>query len=279
MCHAQVANLPPGPYQLIIPLAPNTPFPPLENFNITLSGQGTGADFTVPATRYPIIPMLLLTNFYRAVVSNHGLPQLRSFFPTFANMIRNYASNGAVNCSNDMTANAIVEASNLALAQQLGWARHATTAAVPPGLGSLGAYYAWLPGNFYIGPSNLNDTNTGAPIDMGSVHVVGQAYWNKLSETAALMQSYINNPNLAVLPIIDRNLTTIAQTQNAFPLVPISWQFSGGEYRINTNRPIPSDDPSDTSEPVVGLATDACTALVPTFDQIRRRYSALTIDD
>ncbi len=271
----QVATLIPGASNLLIQTTPSiSPYSLLLNFNASLTQQGTGAAYTVPVSRHPVISLRTLSLAYNAAITNGHLRTLAPLMETLSNNIRQYAGNGGVNCADATIATGIVQASNLALGQATGWVYAQSNARPPPGRDQLGQYFIWMPGNLFIGPTNRGDRLHEQEFDHNAIHVVGRPHWLKLNQINVNLVQYINTSNISFLTAAVLDMNTLASTTSSQVLVGSRWELRNGQYFINTSLPTSIPDVEETSQSNAALNSAACNGLTPTFRQMRARLTA-----
>jgi hypothetical protein len=275
ICLAQeVAMLIPGGSDMRLPntLESKSPYPPLRNFNSSLTAQGDDGDlFPEPAIFYSIIPKKILLTAYNTALENNHLHVFNTLMKILSDNIRIYAAKGGVNCNVPATASGIVEASNLALGQLNGWVYQLNhfAARVPPGLTELGMYYLSLPGNSYIGPTRRNDTPPPDTIDITSIPIIGRQQFNILNNSYNALRQYILTRNMAFLTSAINGINTLAMITSIYPLSPSQWVFFNGAYRIRPEL-LTSTTP-ETQRSDSKMRETGCNALTPTLDQIRAK--------
>ncbi|MFW5402704.1 hypothetical protein V2A85_23965, partial [Yersinia sp. 1252 StPb PI] len=264
-------TLPAGRYDIAIDTGILSPFPAVLNFNNSLTEQGTSTNFPITATWFPIIPQGTLSIFLERVIHRGHLGILNGFLTQFGKTLRMYAGNGGVNCAVSPTNTEIVEAANLSLAAAQQWVTGGgwrTAVGIKP----FNAYYKWLPGNYYIGPTNRSDLPTAGNIDVEAQHIIGNSHWNLLNNLNVQIQLYLRNESTVTLEEINKQLMSLSETLSVAPLRPNNWQFSNGFYRINTSNQTTTDVSLALLVPLSGFNVEACNLLTPTFEQMRRRY-------
>ncbi|WP_146011709.1 MULTISPECIES: hypothetical protein [Burkholderia] len=268
LCHADPEDFPPGSYELELGARPGAPYPPLQNYNIDLSAQGSGPDYSVEVSRHHIIPYNVLRAFYNRVMETHGeILRFRSFLIVFGRNIPSYASAASLDCERNRLD--YLEASNLALAVADNYARWGGNRP-PPGLDTFQEFYTWLPGNLFIGPNNRSD-DPGEGFEEGAVEIVGQNAFNTLSSVYQNMVRY-NNGDQSVLGSIATGLTQIADRRSVYPLYSGDWQYVNGEYRIKTPQGKRTNT-HPTSIPASATTSDTCNSIIPDFEKIKAKYA------
>lgn len=222
-----------GKYELTIGTRPSAPYNSIMNYNTSLTQQGMGAAYPTAVSRHHIIPFNVLRTFYNLVVSQNRFRNLRSFFSEYANNIRHYASVNGVGCNNIGTD--LLDAGNLAQAHSFALI-HGGGSIIAPGFDTFEQFYAWLPGNLFIGPSNrLDDPLNG--FESNAHIVVGREYFDILARTNSRMQQYINGDHSTeLLRSITVDLAKIANRKRIFQLNPENWVYEKGQYKLNENK-------------------------------------------
>ncbi|AZC39470.1 hypothetical protein C4K37_5105 [Pseudomonas chlororaphis subsp. piscium] len=240
-------QFPAGGYNLVIEARPSVPYPGLDNYNVDLTASGVGPNYTVSVSRHHIIPFNVLRLFYNRVVENNALANARGFFGTYANNVRFYAQANGINC--DSLGDDLITAANIAQAQGYGIV-HGSGNDNAPGFDTFEQFYAWIPGNLFIGPNNRSDDPHDG-FESGAGVVVGSGTFSILSRLYSNMNRY-NNGDDSVLNAIVVDLTKIASHKKIYTLRAEDWEFIGGKYRLrklepefNNNADIDSDYYSD----------------------------------
>lgn len=228
-----------GQFELNIGSRPSVPYLPLNNYNTSLTDSGTGSQYTVAVSRHHIIPFNVLRAFYNRVSQQNALTQTRGFLGVFSNNLVYYASAGGSNCQ--IMGNDLVDAANLAEGQGLGITTGGGSS-MAPGFDTFEQFYAWLPGNLFIGPNNRSDD----PMDRFESNarvVVGDENFNILSRTYNNMIRYNNGDN-SLLNSITSDLSRIANRRTVYSLRAGDWEFVNGKYRLRTTGKFtdPADD-------------------------------------
>lgn len=218
-----------GQFELNIGSRPAVPYLPLNNYNTNLTDSGTGSQYTVPVSRHHIIPFNVLRAFYNRVSQQNALTQTRGFWGVFSNNLVYYASAGGSNCQ--IMGSDLVDAANLAEGQGLGITTGGGSS-LAPGFDTFEQFYAWLPGNLFIGPNNRSDDPTNG-FESNARVVVGDENFNILSRTYNNMIRYNNGDN-SVLNSITSDLSRIANRRTVYSLRADDWEFVNGSYRLRT---------------------------------------------
>ncbi|MCA6220982.1 hypothetical protein [Photorhabdus antumapuensis] len=271
VCFSQPDKLPPGSYELIIGARPSMPYSPIQNYNQDLTRQGTGYEFTVPVSRHHIIPFNLLRGFYNRVVENNRLRNISSFLTVYSNNLRSYASRGGVDCN--QLGSDIIDASNLGLAQGSGWIRGGSDR-FTPGFSTFEQFYAWLPGNLFIGPNNRSD-DPGPGFESNAAVVIGEANFNLVSRLYRNMMDYMSTNDESLLNGITADLSRLAQIRGVYSLQSQDWEYVNGQYRLRRGgkESFIGVDNSDDD-----YLESTCDDLRPTLDKIKGRYT-IVIDN
>lgn len=218
-----------GQFELNIGSRPAVPYIPLNNYNTNLTASGTGSQYTVPVSRHHIIPFNVLRAFYNRVSQQNALTQTRGFLGVFSNNLAYYASAGGSNCQ--IMGIDLVDAANLAEGQGLGITTGGGSR-LAPGFDTFEQFYAWLPGNLFIGPNNRSDDPSDG-FESNARVVVGDENFNILSRTYNNMIRYNNGDN-SVLNSITSDLSRIANRRTVYSLRADDWEFVNGKYRLRT---------------------------------------------
>lgn len=218
-----------GQFELNIGSRPAVPYLPLDNYNTSLTDSGTGSQYTVPVSRHHIIPFNVLRAFYNRVSQQNALTRTRGFWGIFSDNLVHYASAGGSNCQ--IMGIDLVDAANLAEGQGLGITTGGGSS-MAPGFDTFEQFYAWLPGNLFIGPNNRSDDPSNM-FESNVRVVVGDENFNILSRTYNNMIRYNNGDN-SVLNSITSDLSRIAKRTTVYSLRAGDWEFVNGKYRLRT---------------------------------------------
>ncbi|MFT9636394.1 hypothetical protein ACMZ49_03650 [Alcaligenes phenolicus] len=221
-----------GNFKLTIDSRPSTPYPSLQNYNTTLTSQGAGGNYPVTVSRHHIIPLNVLREFYNEVSRRERLRSIHGFFSVYSSHIHSYASANNINCA--PIDGDLLGAENLALAQGYGIARGSGTSWAP-NFDTFAQFYAWLPGNLFVGPNNRSDDPRDG-FEVNAAVVVGTSYFNIAQRAYDNMQRFNSgdqNPNL--YNAITHDLTIMAQRTTIFALDPDNWEYVHGSYRLKRN--------------------------------------------
>ena len=225
-------QLPIGTFELNIGARPSAPYPAMNNYNTDLTAQGSGSAYPVTVSRHHIIPFNVLRVFYNRVAENNRFTNLGGFFTTYSNNLRFYASGNNIDCNG--LGNDLIDAGNLALAHSYNLARPGGNQ-MAPGFDTFEQFYAWLPGNLFIGPNQRwDDPNEG--FESNAHVVVGAPYFDILSRTYRNMLRFNNgddSPNLLNAAV---DLTRIAQRRSVFSLKSQDWVYVNGKYKLRDTR-------------------------------------------
>ncbi|MGX5834623.1 hypothetical protein ACWIJ6_10845 [Aeromonas piscicola] len=222
-------QLPIGTFELNIGARPSAPYPAMNNYNTDLTAQGSGSAYPVTVSRHHIIPFNVLRSFYNRLAERNRFANLGSFFTTYSDNLRFYASGNNIDCGN--LGNDLVDAGNLALAHRYSLAR-AGGNVMAPGFDTFEQFYAWLPGNLFIGPNERSD-DPGEGFENNAHVVVGAAYFDILSRTYQNMLRFNNGDDSQnLLNAISVDLTRIAQRRNIFSLNSQNWIYVHGKYQL-----------------------------------------------
>ncbi|MCC8383822.1 hypothetical protein GPY51_14505 [Photorhabdus laumondii subsp. laumondii] len=265
VCFSQPDKLPPGSYELVIGARPSMPYSPIQNYNQDLTRQGTGHEFTVSVSRHHIIPFNRLRSFYNRVVENNRLRNISSFLSVYSNNLGSYASRGGIDCN--QLGSDIIDASNLGLAQGSGWIRGGSDR-FTPGFSTFEQFYAWLPGNLFIGPNNRSD-DPGSEFESNAAVVVGNENFALLSRLNRNMRRYVEEDDGSVLNGISADLSRLAQIRGVYSLQAQDWEYVNGRYRLRRDS---KESFIDTTNSYDDYLESTCDDLRPTFDKIKGRY-------
>jgi hypothetical protein len=268
---ANPPNLPPGEYRLEMTARRGAPYNPIQNYNTALTGQGAGPNFPVAMDRHHIIPYEVLQRFYNAIMNNGDQLRMRAFLSTFGESIPAYASAAQLDCFQNGPD--YLRAANIAQALGFGWLRNTASdsAFVPDGLDTFQAFYAWIPGNIFIGPHNRSDDEHG-PFETNARYIVGNDAFSLLRRLHDNMVAYAQG-DTALLGSITTDLTRLSARRSVYQLNPDNWIFSGGSYRINTDGPLQlaaeQDEPTSVSS--------ECGVSIPNYEKFMGAYMEATL--
>lgn len=217
-----------GDFVLGVGERPTAPYQSLNNYNPSLTASGSGPSYTVTVSRHHIIPFGVLRSFYNRVAENNRLPNLSGFLNSFSNSLSFYAGSNGVDCGS--LGNDLIDAGNLAQAQafglaQAGGSNHAL------GFDTFEQFYAWLPGNLFIGPNNRSD-DPESGFEYFSRTIVGEDTYNKLLRVYENMQRYLNTNDASLLRSISADLTSISKRKSIYSLQSEHWELKNGKYNI-----------------------------------------------
>lgn len=222
-------TLPIGSFTLEIKSRPSTPYPLLQNFSTSLTSQGAGPSYPVTASRHHIIPLNVLRQFYNEVSRRERFRSINGFFNVYSSNLHLYAGANHVDCSS--MGNDLLGAENLALAQGYGLARGGGTSRAP-NFDTFTQFYAWLPGNLFVGPNNRSDDPEDG-FEINAAVVVGTTYFNVAQRAYNNIQRFNGgdqSPNL--YNAITYDLTIMARRTTIFALNPQDWEYVHGSYRL-----------------------------------------------
>lgn len=271
-------DLLPGSYNLQIPQSgrPAQPYRSLQNYNQDLTQSGAGASYTVPVSRHHIIPFNRLRAFYNAVVANGHLPRLSNFFDVYSNHLRFYAQSGGADCT--AIGPDLIEAANLAQGQGRGWVNGLLGNRMAPGTDTFQEFYAWLPGNLFIGPNNRSD-DPHEGFEVGAYSVVGGTAFDILERLNRDMGTYLTNNDSSLLEGINSRLRQLAMIKIVYPLNSTDWvREANGTYRLRR----PQSNAASTKAPDLSekeVMSASCDGLDPTFDVMQARMIITLFDD
>lgn len=231
--YSQSDYFPVGGFNLQLTDRPGVPYTALNNYNRTLTQQGSGPLYPVPVSRHHIIPFSTLRGFYNRVATDGHLRELSSFLNVFSSSLNYYAGANGLNCRTIRSD--IIEAENLAWSQSLGMAIYDGEQNAP-GFDTFEQFYAWLPGNLFIGPTERNDDpNNG--FETASRIIVESETYDELLSLYNEMRQYIADGNVDLLRKISMRLSRIAKKQRIYQLNSNDWkEDKNGKYVLKTPR-------------------------------------------
>lgn len=254
---SQPNKFPAGKFELNIGARPSAPYSALENYNADLTAHGNGSSFTVSVSRHHIIPFNVLRSFYNRVADRGRLRNLSGFFNTYSNNLYLYAGSNGIDCVR--LGHDLVDAGNLGLAQGYGMARaggsnHAL------GFDTFEQFYAWLPGNLFIGPNNRSD-DPEENFELNASVIVGTTNFDILYRAYQDMNLYLSTNDDSLLNSIAVNLSKISNRKSIYELNANDWEFVNGKYRISRQKKLPIElAPGDSIN-----NTNECKNFTPTF--------------
>ncbi|MGL6350319.1 MAG: hypothetical protein ACRC2U_10875 [Aeromonas sp.] len=253
-------QLPIGTFELNIGARPSPPYPAMNNYNPDLTEQGSGPAYPVSVSRHHIIPFNVLRSFYNRVAENNRFNNLGGFFTTYSNNLRFYASGNSIDCGD--LGNDLIDAGNLALAHRYNLARPGGNV-MAPGFDTFEQFYAWLPGNLFIGPNQRwDDPSEG--FESNAHVVVGAAHFDTLSRAYQNMIRFNNGDDSpSLLNAISVDLSRIAQRRNVFSLNPQNWAYVNGKYKLRDTRLNKGDYTTETETRKID--DDICVDMSPTI--------------
>lgn len=232
-------------FNLMLPdTRPSAPYPNLDNYNSDLTQSGVGLEFNVPVSRHHIIPYNLIRDFYNRVIENRRRQTIiGGFFRNLALNIGWFAFQQDVNCNHPAIYQSLEIASDLSLLIANGQTSNSIGVTTrPDGFDEFSEYYAWLPGNLFIGPTRRGD-DPGELFEEDARYIVGEVRFQILSNLRSQMQAYLELgalPESATLPYLRRVavlLTQLSKRNRVQPLNPTQWKRrSDGSYVIVKNR-------------------------------------------
>ncbi|WP_158653304.1 hypothetical protein [Aeromonas veronii] len=226
-----------GDFKLTLSERPNVPYQSLNNYNSSLTASGSGTDYIIPVSRHHIIPFGVLRSFYNKVAENNRLRSLSGFLNSFSSSLSFYAASNGANCAS--FGNDLIDAGNLAQGQAFGLTRAAALSSnAPLGFATFEEFYAWLPGNLFIGPTNrIDDPQSG--FEVSSRTIVGEDTYTTLFRAYNNMQNYINTGDASLLNSISADLTNISKRKSIYPLQSEHWEVrkdAEGKYVYNIRK-------------------------------------------
>lgn len=221
---------------------PSVPYPILNNYNVDLTESGIGPSFTVPVSRHHIIPYNLIRDFYNEVIKNNRRQRIiGGFFKNMGILIGVYAGTQGVLC-NDAVMSSLEQAADLSYmiaAGQISNSEHAVSR--PDGYDYMVEYFAWLPGNLFIGPT-LRADDPGENFEEDSVYIIGSERYRILRDLRNQMEAYLELsalPEHVTLPYLRRIVVLLAdmsRTRRIKQMSPTNWRRrSDGKYEIIKN--------------------------------------------
>lgn len=256
-------QFPPGQYELDLGARPSAPYNQLQNYNTALTQQGSGTDYTVPASRHHIIPYNRLRDFYNRMLEQGDMLRFRSFFLSLSDNIPHYASAAGLDCG--AKGDNFVEAMNLASALAENYARPGGVLP-PPGLDDFQQFYAWLPGNLFIGPSNRSD-DPGEYFETNANYIIGDDAARNLNLAYTAMGRYIAGES-GILGQIAQRLTQVSLRRSVYPLNSSDWiRQKNGKYEINTSR-----QNELRSKSAMTMESDDKCPIQANFSEFRNKY-------
>ncbi|MCF4166951.1 hypothetical protein L2U69_14960 [Zavarzinia compransoris] len=219
-----------GDYRLSLPSQgrPDAPYPALDDYTPDLQAHGQGPSYTVPVSRHHIIPLNVLRGFYNNVVERGDLLYIRGFLSSLGSNIRLYASAASMVCSVAAVRFDLMSASYVSTFMAQGRVRPGGSD-VPHGFDTFAAFYAWLPGNLFVGPRNRSD-DPGENLDAGAQFIIGAerfAILRRLYDNMVDYNAGIGDPLNAIIA----DLTQVVRWQRVTPLSAQEWE------RVSDNPP------------------------------------------
>ncbi|WP_429234497.1 hypothetical protein [Aeromonas salmonicida] len=221
---------------------PSAPYPNINNYNEDLSESGVGLGYTVPVSRHHIIPYNIIRDFYNAVIRNQRRQIIiGGFFRNVGVLIGRYAGHHGVLC-NDAVMSSLESASELSYMIAAGQISNSDQVTLRPnGFDELTEYYAWLPGNLFVGPTSRAD-DPGEDFEQNSLHLIGHERFIILRDLYNQMRVYISlaeRPEAETLPYLRRIavlLTQVARITHIRRLSSSEWRRrADGKYEIITD--------------------------------------------
>lgn len=237
-------NIYKGSFFLNIRQRPSAPYPALQNYNSNLTAHGNGQEFRVPVSRHHIIPFNILRDFYNRVSANNRLRRIGGFLFEFAENIEVYANRAGLNVQR--IGPEIQMAANLSEGQAIGFTRPAGRN-TPPEFDTFEQFYAWIPGNLFIGPRNRSDDPENN-FERNARVFLTQRDYERLERIYQDMVSYIETNDNGALFRLANDLPQLARRTGVYDIDPEAWEFVNGQYRlINRNRLAKKDDYIDAN--------------------------------
>ncbi|XP_065204569.1 uncharacterized protein LOC135834580 [Planococcus citri] len=181
-----------GKYRIDITGRPATIFPPLQNYNVKLTKQGSGKDYPVAVSRHHIIPFNHLTKFYNKLVQKGEASKLRSFLTKFDEKFGQFYRQKAVNEGNKNKYDSTIQNVHKFI-QGLYYNKivYDSSARRPENFDEFQGYYAWLPGNLFIGPNKRSD-DPHEGFEKNAKVIVGARRFENLKNVYDWMQAYVD---------------------------------------------------------------------------------------
>ncbi|XP_065204570.1 uncharacterized protein LOC135834581 [Planococcus citri] len=181
-----------GKYKINIPERPDTIFPPLQNYNIKLTKHCPETDCTVEVSRHHIVPFNNLSTFYNKLVQKSEAWKLRSFLTKFDEKFGQFYRQKAFNEGNRNKYDSTIKNVHK-LIQGLYYNKivYDPSARTPENFDEFQGYYAWLPGNLFIGPKKRSD-DPGKEFEKYAKVIVGARRFENLKNVYDLMQAYVD---------------------------------------------------------------------------------------
>jgi hypothetical protein len=257
-----------GDFKLTLSERPNVPYQSLNNYNPSLTASGSGGNYIIGVSRHHIIPFGVLRGFYNKVAEKNRLRNLSGFLNSFSNSLSFYAASNGADCVS--FGDDLVDAGNLAQGQAFGLTRTANlelnpNANAPLGFATFEEFYAWLPGNLFIGPTNRTD-DPQSGFEVSSRTIVGEDTYTTLFRAYNNMQNYINTGDASLLNSISADLTKISKIKSIHPLKSEHWEVGkdADDKYIYTIRK-PSKSLKAISQVDNEALSEECTDMRPTL--------------
>lgn len=215
----------PGSYNLEMTARPNECYPPLDQYNVTLTISGEGSAFPVKLSRHHIIPYNLLRGFYNKVIQQGKVDKIAGFLNKINEKAAEY---GATKCTSDDIQGG---ASLAALIASKGVV-HDSSQISPDYKDDFFSLYIWMPGNLFPGPqSDLRSDDPKEKLESRAGHIVG-AEFSRYQQLYNDMNSYVSNPDDSKLASINANLEFIAGLTASYSLKSEDWIKEGSKYHL-----------------------------------------------
>jgi hypothetical protein len=208
----------------------------LLNFNTDLTAQGRNPnDFPVEMTRHHIVPYNQLRTFWnRMVLEGHLRTAANPLFNSIINVLRD---------NSGFTLNLADREQIIQLLTDIreGRVTHDANRPVPEGLDSLRQFYAWMPGNLFIGPGGAFRTDDpGEGFEQNAVVVVGERGFTQYQEADNIITEYERTHRIGLAQQIAGTLGNIAsRRRQPFGVNPENWVRLDGlrpRYRLKPPR-------------------------------------------
>ena len=210
-----------GRYRLTIDTRPSSPYTSLPTYDSSLYQPNGG---NVQVARHHIIPYQTLKSFYNKIIHHpNDLRLLRGFFWTFSDHMRQYAYLHRADLDSvQRLVHAIVDREIMAG----GYER-------PQGWDTFEQFYAWLPGNLFIGPKNRSD-DPSSSFEIHSDIIIGDKNYQLMRSLNDNLNRYIHTDDRHILHQINEQLSKLAQRAHPYTLNPEDWAYIHGQYQLNS---------------------------------------------
>lgn len=264
-----------GNYDMRMAGRPDGIYPRLQNANEALTRQGEGPAYVVELSRHHIIPRSTLTAFFNNLVFRGDAVYFHYALNSLADRISVFYHDVVGTCSNSGTS--ILDAVNLIFSIAYRLVRQDERASSAPGLDYLQAYFAWLPGNLFIGPSSRQD-DPGDNFEENAYVIIGRDRHDNLREIYNLMTTYNRGTNINLEDLASRLRRVINNYRDPFALDHRHWSRNGttGKYYINTSsrvaRALEILNVSQTS-----IGDETCDKLSSVYDSLETKLIVIIL--